>query len=161
VQPFTVLEVDPQGSDALSLLREAAVEARALYPELIEKDAPWPTNGPNPEGGIYLVAYQGTIPVGCGALRPLEPRVAEVRRMFVSRPGRRCGVARQVLGELEARARGLGYTALRLETGYKQVPAIKLYESAGFSRIEPFGVYVGDPTSVCFHKDIGHEEGDA
>ncbi len=161
MQPITVLEVDPQGSDALGLLREAAVEARALYPELIEQDAPWPTNGPNPEGGVYLVAYQGTSPVGCGALRPLEPGVAEVRRMFVTRPGRRCGVARLVLRELEARARGLGYTSLRLETGYKQVPAIKLYESAGFGRIEPFGAYAGDPTSVCFHKDIGHEEGDA
>lgn len=161
VQSFTILEVDPQALDALSLLREAAIEARALYPELFEQDAPWPTNGPNPIGGVYLVAYRGRSPVGCGAFRPLEPGVAEVRRMFVTQAGRRCGVARQIQGELESRARGLGYTTLRLETGYKQIPAIKFYESEGFGRREPFGAYAGDPTSVCFQKDIGHKEGDA
>jgi len=161
VQQLTVLEVDPQGIDALSLLREAAVEARALYPELFEQDAPWPTNGPNPIGGVYLVAYKGTSPVGCGAFRPIERGVAEIRRMFVTRAARKIGVARRVLCELEARALELGFTTLRLETGYKQTPAIKLYESAGFGRIPAFGPYVGDPTSVCFQKVIGHENSDA
>ncbi|MFQ3638332.1 MAG: GNAT family N-acetyltransferase [Cyanobacteriota bacterium] len=161
VQQFTVLEVNPQGTDALGLLREAAVEARALYPEMFEHDAPWPTNGPNPVGGVYLVAYKGTSPVGCGAFRPLESGVAEIRRMFVTQAARRAGVARHLLGELEARAHKLGYTTLRLETGYKQIPAIKLYEAAGFSRIGAFGSYVGDPTSVCFEKVIRHENSDA
>lgn len=81
--------------------------------------------------------------------------------MFVIRTGRRCGVARQILRELEVRAQALGNTTLRLETGYKQVPAITLYESAGFVRIQPFGAYVGDPTSVCFQKVIGNENSDA
>ena len=161
VQLLTVLEVDPQGTDALSLLREAAVETRAIYPEYFVHDAPWPTNGPNPVGGVYLVAYKGTSPVGSGAFRPLEQGVAEIRRMFVTRAARRTGVARQLLGELEARAHAFGYTTLRLETGYKQAPAIKLYESAGFGRIDAFGPYVGDPTSVCFQKVIRHENGDA
>ena len=161
MQQLTVLEVDPQGTDALSLLREAAVEARALYPELLQHDAPWPTNGPNPMGGVYLVAYKGTSPVGCGAFRPIEPGVAEIRRMFVTRAARRSGVAKRVLGELELRALELGYTTLRLETGNKQTPAIKLYESAGFCHIAAFGPYAGDPTSVCFEKFIGHENSDA
>lgn len=161
MQQLTVVEVDPQGADALSLLREAAGEVRTLYPELFEQDAPWPTNGPNPIGGVYLVAYRGTSPVGCGAFRPIERGVAEIRRMFVTRAARRTGVARRVLGELEARALERGYTTLRLETGYKQIPAIKLYEAAGFGRIAAFGPYAGDPTSVCFQKVIGHENGDA
>jgi putative acetyltransferase len=154
VQHVRIVEADPQGADALGLLREAAVEARALYPELFEPDAPWPTNLPTPQGGVYVVAYEGERPVACGAIRPLEGSTAEVRRMFVTRAARRQGLARAVLCELKEQAIRLGYVKLRLETGYKQVAAITLYQTEGFKRIEPFGEYAGDPTSVCFEKAL-------
>jgi GNAT superfamily N-acetyltransferase len=92
--------------------------------------------------------------VGCGALRPLEPWAGEVRRMFVTPPARRQGVAASVLSELERHARMLDYRVLRLETGRRQQPAIALYEGFGFRRIPPFGAYVGDPYSVCFEKPL-------
>lgn len=149
-----LLDADPQGADALALLREAAVEARALYPDLLDPNAPWPTNGPTPPGGVYLLAYEDRLAVACGAIRPLEGGVAEVRRLFVTRSARRRGLARRVMRELEARALALGVTTLRLETGLRQLPAIRLYESEGFVRIAAFGEYVGDPTSVCFEKRI-------
>jgi RimJ/RimL family protein N-acetyltransferase len=154
VPPWRVIEADPQGADALALLREAAIEARALYPELAEAGAPWPTNVPSPRGGVYLVAYEGATPVACGALRPLGARVAEVRRMFVTRQARRRGLAKAILGALETHARTHGYAALKLETGHRQAPAIALYESQGFRRIPPFGAHAGDATSVCFEKCI-------
>lgn len=75
---FEIVEVDPPGTDALALLREAAIEARALYPEHVEPDATWPTNAPTPDRGVYLVACQAGRPVACGALRPIGPRLAEV-----------------------------------------------------------------------------------
>ena len=161
MQHVRIVEADPQGADALALLREAAVEARALYPELFEPDAPWPTNLPTPQGGVYVVAYEGHRPVACGAIRPLEGRTAEVRRMFVTRAARRQGLARAVLYELKEQAIRLGYVKLRLETGYKQVAAITLYQAEGFNRIEPFGEYSSDPTSVCFEKALRVESGDA
>src|SRR2546430_15426810 len=37
---LVIEEVDPQGPEAMSLLREAALEARSLYPELIAPGAP-------------------------------------------------------------------------------------------------------------------------
>lgn len=145
---------DPLGVDALRLLREAAVEARALYPELHAPAAPWPSNPPTPPGGVYLLGYAGGQAVACGALRPLSEGAAEVRRMYVTRPARRRGYALAMLEALEAHAAGLGYTRLRLETGRKQLPAMALYEACGFTRIPPFGEYVDDPTSVCFEKLI-------
>ena len=30
----------------------------------------------------------------------------------------------------------------------------RLYESAGYKQILPYGRYVGDPLSVCFEKEI-------
>jgi GNAT superfamily N-acetyltransferase len=155
VKPLlSIRAVDPQHADALALLLQAAEEARATYPELFAPDSPMPTNAPAVPRSLYLVAYDGDAPVGCGALRPLEPWVGEVRRMFVTRSARRRGVAEALLGELERQARALGYRVLRLETGRRQQPAIALYEGCGFRGIAPFGPYVGDPFSVCFEKPL-------
>ena len=58
------------------------------------------------------------------------------------------------IGLIEHHARTQGFRRLVLETGYRQVPAMKLYESCGFQRIAPFGRYQEDPTSVCYKKSI-------
>jgi putative acetyltransferase len=149
-----IKEVDPQGTDALALLREAAIEARELYPEFSSPGTPWPTNSPTPDRGIYLVVYVEGEPVACGALRPLDQSVAEVRRMFVVKHARRGGLGRAILRALEATADGFGYKLMRLETGHRQLPAMALYTSYGFTGIDPFGEYVNDPTSVCYEKVV-------
>jgi GNAT superfamily N-acetyltransferase len=149
-----IAEADPTGVDALALLREAAIEARALYPDLHDPSAPWPMNEATPPGGVYLVAYLDGLPVACGALRPLEDGLVEVRRMFVRKTARRRGVGGRILGALEAAAARMGYRAMRLETGYRQLAAMGLYMQHGFARIEPFGEHVNDPTSVCFEKSV-------
>ena len=149
-----IKEVDPQGKDALALLRQAAAEARELYPEFSAPDAPWPTNPPTPNRGTYLVAYLEGEPVACGGLRPLDDAVVEVRRMFVVKHARRRGLGRAILRALEEAAGGFAYKSMRLETGNRQLPAMALYASDGFARIEPFGEYVNDPTSVCYQKGV-------
>ena len=151
---LVVEQVDPQGGPALSLLREAAIEARELYPELHQPNREWPTNAPTPDRGVYLVGFMNSAPVACGALRPIDAQTAEVRRMFVQRGSRRRGFAGTILSTLEENARSLGFSILRLETGNRQHSAIALYESYGFQRIAPFGEYANDPTSVCFEKKV-------
>jgi putative acetyltransferase len=148
--------VDSQGADAMALLREAALDARALYPELFAPDAPFPTNSPVPDRGAYYVAYVDGRPLACGAIWPHEATVAEVRRMYVHRDHRRRGLARVVLDRLVEAARDFGYERLVLETGVRQSAAMQLYEAAGFRRIAPCGKYVDDPTSVCYALDISH-----
>ena len=149
-----IREVDPQGNDALVLLREAAEEARDLYPDLHDPGAPWPTNPPNPPLGVYLVSYESGQPVGMAAHRPIDERTTEVRRMYVLRRVRRLGVARALLQRIEEHACSAGFRRLVLETGNRQLPAMRLYEAYGFTRIEPFGEYTDDPTSVCYEKAI-------
>jgi GNAT superfamily N-acetyltransferase len=149
-----IKEVNPQGEDALALLREAAIEARELYPEFHRPVAPWPTNCATPPRGTYLIAYLDGEPVGCGALRPLDEAGVEVRRMFVVRRARGRNFGRAILRALEAAAGRFGYKFMRLETGNRQLPAMALYASYGFAVIEPFGEYVDDPTSVCYEKSV-------
>src|SRR5262249_55727197 len=92
--------------------------------------------------------------VGCGAVRPLEPGVGEVKRMFVLPEARGRGIARQILRSLEAAAGSLGFRVLRLETGQRQPEAIRLYQTAGYAEIPRFGEYADDPFSVCFEKRL-------
>ena len=146
--------VDPQGEEALTLLREAALEARALYPDLQDPRAPLPTNPPTPPGGAYLLIYDGWKPAGCGALRPIDESIVEIRRMYILREYRRHGLARMILEALEGEAARLGYTCMRLETGNRQTAAMRLYEACGFTRIAPFGPYLDDPISVCYEKPV-------
>ena len=108
-----------------------------------------------PDRGAFVVAYAGEVAVACGGVRLVERETAEVKRMFVVPAQRGRGVAGQVLGVLEARARTLGATRLVLETGTRQPEAIALYSRSGFARIEPFGEYVGEPLSVCMGKSLG------
>jgi putative acetyltransferase len=145
---------DPLSEEALFLLREAALEARRLYSDLIDPGAPKPINQPLRPGDIYLIAFSDGSPVGCGALRKLDDSTAEVRRMYVLRQARRTGIARSILVRLEEEACRLGYETVLLETGNRQHPAMSLYESYGFTRIPPFGPYITDPTSVCYSKRV-------
>jgi putative acetyltransferase len=148
------VDVDPQGEVALSLLREAAVEVRALYDDVLPPDRPWPVNTPLGSRKVYLVAYLDQQPVACGALREIDRVTAEVKRMFVRHDQRGQGIGHAVLSHLVAEARRLGYERLRLETGNKQTPAMALYEAFGFYRIAPFNAHENDPTSVCFELAI-------
>lgn len=152
--PLQIEPVDPQHLQALALLGEAGIEARALYPELFAPDAPAPTNAPLGEREVYLLAWRDGVAVGCGALRRVDATVGEVRRMFVTRGARREGVARALLARLEADALAFGYRRLVLETGIKQKPAMALYRSSGWRKIKPYGAFVGDATSVCFGKTM-------
>ncbi len=103
---------------------------------------------------IFLVAFVAAAVAGCGAVRPLEPGIGEVKRMFVLPAFRGQGIARALLAELERLSAERGDTCLRLETGTLQAEAMKLYESSGYLRIPPFGEYVGGEFSVCYEKHL-------
>jgi GNAT superfamily N-acetyltransferase len=105
--------------------------------------------------GTFLVARVAGEAAGCGGMRVLDPATAEVKRMYVVPGMRGRGVARAVLARLEAEARAFGIGRLMLETGIHQLEAIRLYERAGYSRVECWGEYSGVPTSVCYQKDVG------
>jgi putative acetyltransferase len=104
--------------------------------------------------GAFLVAYIDGKPVGCGAVRRIEPAVAEIKRMYTAPEARGRGVGRQVLLEIEAVARQLGASRLVLETGPRQPDALALYRRAGFAEIPLFGEYLGSEFSVCMEKEL-------
>ena len=90
--------------------------------------------------------------LGCGAFRPLDGSVAEVKRML-ARPGT-TGVGSAVLGFLEAEAARLGFAQLWLETRLVNARAVAFYERRGYARIPNYGRYVGNDAAVCFAKTL-------
>jgi GNAT superfamily N-acetyltransferase len=104
--------------------------------------------------GAFLVAYIDGKAVGCGAVRRIEPHVAEIKRMYVDPSVRGRRVGRRILDALESHARRLNARRIVLETGPRQPDAIALYEHAGFTEIPLYGEYIGSKFSVCFAKDL-------
>jgi putative acetyltransferase len=101
-----------------------------------------------------LVAYDGDIPVGCGALKEYSEAAIEVKRMFVPAEKRGLGIASKILRELEKWAIELSFTKCILETGKKQHEAIALYKKNGYTLIPNYGQYKNIENSVCFEKEL-------
>jgi len=101
-----------------------------------------------------VVVYSAEIAVGCGAIKKFDTHTAEVKRMFVSSEKRGTGVAQKILRELEICAKELGYNKCILETGVRQVEAVKFYKKCAYKIIPNYGQYHGMKNSICFEKKI-------
>jgi putative acetyltransferase len=145
---------DLRSPAAQALIRALNAELERVYPEPganhFRLDADEVADGQ----GAFLIARRGGGAVGCGAVRRLDARAGEIKRMYVCPEERGRGVGRALLAALEAEARALGLARLVLETGARQTEAMALYQRAGFQVIPRFGEYLGSPLSVCMAKDL-------
>lgn len=93
---------------------------------------------------------------GIGALKTMDAERGELKSMRVDDRFRGSGVGRAILRHIVAAARERGMTSLWLETGTPEdfVPAVRLYESEGFTRCGPFEGYVDDPFSVFMTRAL-------
>jgi len=111
-----------------------------------------------PHVRFFLARRQGAA-VGCGGVA-LFPDFAEVKRMYVRDTARGQGVADAILARIEQEVRGAGLSVLRLETGVRQIAAMRLYARAGFRECAAFGAYAlkapqSIAASVFFEKRVG------
>lgn len=143
-------------ADAVALVAEADAFNTALYGHA---DAtPMKPEEFEPPSGLFVVAYASGEPVGCGGYRlspdHAEGAVVEFKRLYVRPAARRRGLARAILGELEDRARSVGYTKVVLDVGRKQGAAHTLYELVGYHRIPGFSIYRDKPGNRAYGKDL-------
>jgi DNA-binding MarR family transcriptional regulator/GNAT superfamily N-acetyltransferase len=91
-----------------------------------------------PPAGYLLLASLYGDPVGCGVLKLSDGGCGEIKRMWTAPDARGLGIARRVLRSLEAKARELGLTRLRLETNRTLSEAQALYRGEGYQEVAPF-----------------------
>ena len=89
-----------------------------------------------------IVAVDGGAVLGWGSLNPFNPRPAYDHvvdfSLYVAREQRGRGIGDALLGELENRARALGYHKMVLAAFPTNIPGMRLYERHGFTTV---GIY--------------------
>jgi len=107
--------------------------------------------GPS-QGTIILCKYENEF-VACVAVRPIEYKIAELKRMYVKPDFQRKGIGEELLRLSLSFAKNAGYEKARLDTLNTMLPAMNLYIKNGFKEI-PAYYYNPEPTAVYFEKSL-------
>jgi ribosomal protein S18 acetylase RimI-like enzyme len=124
--------VDHAGPAASSL---SSVPAGVVPFDRVIADLPG-AYGP-PRGDVLLALKHSRI-VACGALRELEPKVGEIKRIYVRADHRGPGFGPRLTQALLDRARELGYERVRVDTLPTMTAAIQFYQAMGFAPIPAY-----------------------
>jgi ribosomal protein S18 acetylase RimI-like enzyme len=150
-----IFRVDPREPEAAELIRAMTAEVAKTYDHKIDGAGNFkPEDVLVPGSGFFVGRIAGEA-VACGAYRPLEAGVAEIKRMFVAPEHRGRGYSKAMLTMLERMAKESGYEVARLETRHLQAAAIALYEGLGYARIPNYGIYEGKQNCLCYEKALG------
>lgn len=101
---------------------------------------------------VFVIAEINNEIVGCGAIRPIDQNIGEVKRMYSKYPGKKIGT--MILTFLEDKAATLGYTDLVLETRVKNKSAIAFYHKQDYKTIPNYGKYADRPEAICLGKSL-------
>ena len=152
---FTIVseEERAQTDQARELFREyGASLGFCLCFESFEREIADLPGAYRPPEGRLLLAFSRETAAGCVALRRLEGRICEMKRLYV-RPGfRGHGLGRDLVVALIERARESSYERMRLDTiAASMTEAVDLYRSLGFEEIAP---YHDKPIPGAIHLEL-------
>ena len=140
VAAVEIAEVDPDGAEARQCLARYYAEIAARFDggfDPVQSSAPTLDAFARPGGTFIVMRLDGAL-VGCGGFKRDAAGAAYLKRMWVAPEARGLGLGKRLLGELEKRAKALGYRKARLETERTLTEAQQLYRSSGYIEVPPF-----------------------
>lgn len=151
---IAIAPADPEAPDARACL--------AAYFQLLTERIPGVSAAhvpdPDPDAGLYraphggfLIGRSDGLPLACVALKHVDARTGEIKRLWVAPAARGLGLARRLMTAAEDTARALGKTRLILDTNENLTEAIALYRADGWTPIAP---YSGFPATHWFAKAL-------
>ena len=91
-----------------------------------------------PEGRLLLAEFHGAL-AGCVGLRKYEPRVCEMKRLYLRPQFRGRGLGRVLAETIIREARNIGYERMRLDTVEPVMnDAVAMYRRLGFQEIPAY-----------------------
>lgn len=148
---ITVVRGDPREAQATALLRQSHALMESLFPP--EDNHYLDIDALCAPGIHFFIAREGGTTLGTAALAEKDG-YGEIKSMFVAPEARGKGVAEALMATLDGKARALGLSAMKLETGNKLDAAHRLYARHGFTACGPFGDYQANRTSVFMEKRL-------
>lgn len=137
---FVQAETPAQIEQARTLFREYEtwIDLNLCFQNFEAEVANLPGKYAAPDGRLFLALADGKL-AGCGALRKLENRICEMKRLFVRDEFRGRKIGKLLIEKIITEAQIAGYVKMRLDTfPPKMTQAVKLYESYGFREISPY-----------------------
>ncbi len=155
VEPIVVERRALDHPDVIDLIGELNTELRGRYPEPGANHFTLTDADVAPGNGAFIVAYQSSRAVACGAVRRIDEQTAELKRMYTRPAAQGFGIGKGMTQHLIGVARDLDVSRLVLETGIRQPESIAVYQRLGFRPMPCWGEYANSPdTSACFALDL-------
>ncbi len=101
-----------------------------------------------------LICYDGDSPIACAGLRKYSETDIEVKRVWVMPDYRGNHLGTELMNRLHERAAELGYQRTILQTRELMVPAVKLYEQMGYTRIPNYPPYDQLDNAICMVRPL-------
>ena len=151
---WTIHEGELDYDDVRTLLSQHFAEMQAGSPP--EACHVLPIDGLKDPAIRFFTLREGSLLLGCAALKRLEPGHGEVKSMRAANAVLGRGVGKALLDHLLVVAKEAGITRISLETGSTDqfAAANRLYERNGFQRTGAFGDYADTPWTHFYTREI-------
>lgn len=104
-----------------------------------------------PSGRLLLGVYAGAL-AGCVALHALDPKIGEMKRLYLRPAFRGKGLGQAMVDAVVAESRAIGYRRLRLDTIEPLMKdAVSMYRRMGFREIAP---YCANPCQGALYMEL-------